>query len=68
MTDRHAGYLVTLAKDIREEDAEAIVTALRQIRGVIAVEPVPADHFAQTIAGNRVDLEWRERISKMLRG
>jgi hypothetical protein len=28
VTDRHSGYIVTLDADIREDDAEAIVTAL----------------------------------------
>lgn len=41
MTDRHAGYVVTLDQSIREDDArETILVALRQIRGVISVEPV----------------------------
>lgn len=40
MTDRHAGYIVTLAKDIREDDAEGTLNALRMVRGVISVEPV----------------------------
>jgi hypothetical protein len=29
MTDRHAGYIATLAEDVREDDAEPILTALR---------------------------------------
>ena len=29
MTDRHAGYVVVLAEDIREDDAESTLTALR---------------------------------------
>ena len=50
MTDRHAGYVVTLADDIREDDAEAILTALRMVRGVLSVAPVVADlpgHIAE---------------------
>jgi hypothetical protein len=50
MTDRHAGYIVTLGHDIREDDAEATVTALRQIKGVLNVTPLVADaehHIAQ---------------------
>lgn len=43
MTDRHAGYIVTLEKDIREDDAEALITALGALRGVIAVKPVVSD-------------------------
>lgn len=40
MTDRHTGYIVTLAKDIREDDAEATLTALRQVKGVLSVDPI----------------------------
>ena len=39
MTDRHAGYIVTLADDVREDDAEAIVTALSMVKGVKEVSP-----------------------------
>ncbi len=66
MTDRHAGYVVTLADDIREDDAKAIITALRMVRGVIAVDPIVADYGIH-IAKVRVDDAWRERIDRMVR-
>ena len=50
MTDRHAGYIVTLDHDIREDDAAAIITALRMVKGVISVEPVVADHHTYVAA------------------
>ena len=40
MTDRHSGYVVVLKEDIREDDAESILTALRMIKGVVSVEPI----------------------------
>lgn len=43
MTDRHAGYVVTLATPMREDDLEATLTALRMVRGVVAVDPIVAD-------------------------
>lgn len=43
MTTRHVGYVVTLEKDTREDDAESIVCALRMVKGVVAVEPIEAD-------------------------
>jgi hypothetical protein len=62
MTDRHAGYIVTLTDDIREDDAEeSVLTALRMVKGVISVEPVVADH-AQHIAEERADHRWREAL------
>ena len=50
MTDRLAGFIVTLDHDIREDDAQAIVNAIRCLRGVLSVEPIVADvefHMAQ---------------------
>jgi hypothetical protein len=42
MTDRHAGYIVALAEDIREDDAQFIITAISMIKGVLEVQPVVA--------------------------
>ena len=44
MTDRHAGYIVTLGEDIRCDDDEHIITALQMVKGVVSVTPVTADH------------------------
>ncbi len=46
MTDRHTGYVVALDKDMREDDAEAILAAISMIKGVLAVEPVDSDPAA----------------------
>lgn len=43
MTDRHNGYIVTLEQALREDDAEATIAAMRQIKGVLSVQPVVAD-------------------------
>lgn len=43
MTDRHAGYVVTLENDIREDDAKAIINAIRMVKGVVSVDPVISD-------------------------
>lgn len=65
MTDRHAAYLITLDHDTRSDDAEATLTALRMVRGVLDVQPVLTD-LDQQIAQTRADNEWRNRIYKML--
>lgn len=39
MTDRFKGFLVTLDKEIREDDAKHIINALKMIRGVLSVKP-----------------------------
>jgi hypothetical protein len=43
MTDRHEGYVVTLDKGIREDDAQAIINAIKMIKHVISVQPVTQD-------------------------
>lgn len=67
MTDRYSGFVVTLADDVREDDAEAIVTALRMVRGVVSVEPINGTSFEAMVAKERADSEWRERIVQLLR-
>lgn len=66
MTDRHAGYVVALARDVREDDAQAIVTAIRMIKGVAGVEPVTADPTVQ-IARMDAHARWRDRLLELIR-
>ena len=61
MTTRHAGYLVVLDSDLREDDAAATVAALGQIKGVISVEPVTSTPEV-AIARARVRLELMQRL------
>jgi len=58
MTDRHAGYLVILDGPIREDDAEALIKAIKMFKGVIKVEPVTEDIQLQlAIARAKNELE-----------
>lgn len=67
MTTRHAGYLITLADDIREDDAEeSILIALRMIKGVISIQPIEGGTMQEMIAKSRIDAEWRVKIIKLL--
>lgn len=43
MTTRYKGFIVALDYDIREDDAEPILSALRLIKGVTSVHPVTAE-------------------------
>ncbi len=57
MTDRLNGVFVTFERDIRTDDAEGLIAAIRQLRGVLDVAPNVSDygtHVAQTRA--RTDL------------
>lgn len=66
MTDRHSGYIVVLAEDIREDDAEGILNALRMVKGVISVTPVIAD-YGQAVARERRDDKWRDALLDLAR-
>jgi hypothetical protein len=65
MTDKHAGYLIVLDQDIREDDAEAIINAIKMIKHVSTVTPVVANP-TMYIAQNRADDVWRERLLTLL--
>ena len=66
MTDRLHGFAVALENDIREDDAEATIAAIRQIRGVLSVTPIVTD-IATHIARERLDAEWRRKIYELVR-
>ena len=65
MTDRHAGYVVTLAEDIREDDAEHIINAISMIKGVLSVEPVIAS-FDLQMATERAKADFRAKVLTLL--
>lgn len=65
MTDRYNGLLVVLDHDIREDDAQDIITAIRQLRGVVAVTGHPAQ-IGDKIAETRVRTELGRRLMDVL--
>lgn len=68
MTDRHAAYIVTLEQDVRTDDAEeGVLNAIRQIRGVLSVEPVIGNHTTH-IAEERARARLREELRDVLWG
>jgi hypothetical protein len=62
MTDRYAGFLVVLEENAREDDAQAVIAAIRQIRGVLSVEPMGVDLLEMQIAEKRVRLDLEQKI------
>ena len=64
MTDRHAGYWVVLEDDIREDDAEHVVNALRMVKGVAAVEPRMSS-FEDAMVRERRDSSWRSALREL---
>lgn len=67
MTDRLNGFVVVLESDIREDDAQATLAALRQIKGVLTVEP-NATNVGDLIATARVRREFGENVARFLLG
>lgn len=73
-SDRHAGraqasaggYVVVLDVDVDEEDAGAILAAIRMVKGVSDVVPVEGSS-EMTIATARVRNEMRERLLNLVR-
>jgi len=65
MTDRHAGFIVVLENDIREDDAQATIKAIMQIKGVLNVAPIVADPMLE-IAKTRAKIQIAEGIHKLL--
>ena len=65
MTTRHSGYILVLSDDIRADEVTDVITALKQIRGVIGVEPVISSADIQ-IAEMRADTRWKVRLMKMI--
>lgn len=66
MTDRHAGYIVTLGSDVREDDAAEVMTALRMVKGVADVQPVSGGH-EQSLGAIRERVRWQEKLLDLMK-
>lgn len=65
MTDRYNGFYVTLEEDTRADDAEALMNAIKMLRGVIDVRPNVVnvtDHTASLRAKFELGLKVRELL------
>lgn len=65
MTDRYNTLTVVLEKDIRDDDAEALLTAIRQLRGVLSVNGNVADLTAY-MAEERAKRELGDKLWQVL--
>lgn len=63
MTERHAGYVVTLLEDLHEDEAALTMNALRMVKGVVSVVPVLAGH---TYEGERANARWRRALLDLI--
>ena len=65
MTNRYKGIVVTLMPSIREDDAEPILAAIRQLKYVISAEPLVED-LTHLIAYRQVLHGLREKLWAVL--
>jgi len=65
MTDRLKGATVVFTADIRDDDAESILNAIRMIKGVLAVTGVLSDSD-DWMNRRRIQAEMRQRVSAAL--
>ena len=66
MTERMNGFWVALGDDIRIDDAEATLAAVRQIKGVIAVNP-NVTNGGDWIVEERANAAWRAKLYELLK-
>lgn len=65
MTDRFHSFTVVLDKDVREDDAEDTINAIKQIRGVLSVEGNVAD-IDSHVAEERVHRELGKKLMAVI--
>ena len=65
MSNRLDGFTVVLADDMREDDAEPLIAAIRQLRGVASVTGRVVD-FADHVARERARREVADGILNVL--
>lgn len=65
MTDRLIGCAVVFERDIREDDAESILAALRHIRGVRTVVPTVRTLGSDEMAAWRVRSDVADKLRNL---
>ncbi len=66
MTTRHAGYVVTLKRELREDDAETLIAAIKMLSPVASVVPVEHDS-SHTMAVERARWELEGKLWEALK-
>ncbi len=66
MTDRYNALTVVLDRDIREDDAEHLINAIRMLRGVLSVNPNVSD-LQDHVAIMRVKRELTQKLYDALK-
>lgn len=65
MTDRIKGLTVVLERDIRDDDCEPLIDAIKMLRGVLRVVPL-VDNANDFINRERIRRELQEKLFNAL--
>ena len=66
MTDRVSSITVVIEKDMRIDDAQALLAAIRCMKSVISVEANISDPLAEHVASARVRRELAQGLYEVL--
>jgi hypothetical protein len=66
MSDRYNALTVVLDRDIRTDDAKALISAIRMIKGVLTVTPIVVDSTA-VVAYDRARRELIDKLYEVLK-
>jgi hypothetical protein len=66
VTTRHAGYIVTLKQELREDDAAALIAAIEMLSPVASVVPVEND-CGHVMAVQQARHELRQKLWEALK-
>lgn len=62
MTTRVSGFVVTLEKDMREDDAKELARSIELLRGVVSVDYVGSDPLVMQTAQHRLQQKMVEAV------
>ena len=65
MTNRICAYWVVLDRDVREDDAEPVLNAIRMVKGVAEITPVVSGVDIH-VARERELARWRGRLLDLI--
>lgn len=67
MTDRINAFVVILEQDVREDDIEATLNAIHQIKGVLEVRPQTSEPMHAAVMRSRLKAELFNKLTEMIR-
>lgn len=65
MTDRYNAFTVVLENNIRSDDAQSLIEAIKHFRGVLAIQPHVAD-LDSYVAESRAKSELTQKLFDVL--